>query len=161
MPTLSREDELNARLDLLRGWGTLTCRKLWLQVDVDSVRDSFLAVHPALVEVHRVQVAEALEATDRYMFVKAADDGIRYDADWRADQSGRPLVTASGRSANEYIAKTPLVVLNRLKRGYKPSRAMLTGYNYLGRLFGTEAHATSRVAMFARFQAGLADQQVA
>jgi len=154
---MQREDELNARLDQLRGWAVLTVNRLWVRhMDVDNVRDSFAAIMPALVEVHRVQVTAALDAVDDYMLMKAADDGLAYDVTWRDDYPGRPLVTASGRNAAEYIAKTPLVVLNRIKRGNKPSRAMLSGLNYLGRLFGSEAHQVGRDVTFWRM---VADQQ--
>ncbi len=155
----SREDELNAQLDQLRGWALLTVTQLWARhMDVDNVRDSYTTIAAALVDVHRVQVTAALDAVDDYMLAKAADDGLRYTVTWRDDNPGRPMVTASGRNAAEYIAKAPLVVLNRIKRGHKPSRAMASGLNYLTRLFGSEAHQVGRDVTFWRM---VADQQAA
>jgi hypothetical protein len=149
---MTRASELSQRLEELRGWGTLTLTTLWAQVDPEDVRGSFLAVHPALVTAHRVLVAEALDAVDHYMFLVAADDGLLYRASWRNDVPGRPLVTAQGRNATEYIARAPYVVLNRIKRGYGPAKSMTAGLNYLGRLYGTEAHRAARVVMWDRFE---------
>ena len=73
----SREDALNARLEQLRGWGTLTVTRLWqTHMDADAVRASFATIAPALVDVHRVQVTAALDAVDDYMLLKAADAGL-------------------------------------------------------------------------------------
>ena len=153
----SREDALNARLEQLRGWGTLTVTRLWqTHMDADAVRASFATIAPALVDVHRVQVTAALDAVDDYMLLKAADAGLLYDVTWRDDHPTRPFVTATGRNAATYIARTPLVVLNRIKRGRPPSKALLAGLNYLGRLYGSEAHQVARDVTFWRM---VADQR--
>lgn len=146
-----REDALTARLDQLRGWATLTTTQLWRRhIDPDAVLASFATIAPALIDVHRVQVTAALDAVDDYMLLKAADDGLLYDVTWRDDYPTRPFTTASGRSAETYIARTPFVVLNRVKRGQPPSKALLSGLNYLGRLFGSEAHQVGRDVPFWR-----------
>ena len=146
-----REDELAARLALLRNWGMLNLSVLWARhMDPDNVRDSFAVIAPALVAVHKVQVAAALDAVDNYMLLKAADNGMLYDVVWRNDRPDRPSVTASGQSAQVYIAQAPYVVLGRIKRGHKPAAALTYGMNYLGRLFGSEAHQVGRDVTFWR-----------
>ncbi len=147
----TRASELQDRLDVLRRWGMLALARMWDQVDPEDVRGSFLSVHPALVEVHRVQVIASLDAIDLYMFATAADAGLRYDLTWRQDFPGRPLTTASGRDARAFISQAPFVVLNRLGRGRGPAKSMLVGRNYLGRLFGSEPHRLARQVVWARF----------
>lgn len=161
MPQTQRASDLAERLDQLRGWGTLSLTRLWTHMDAEAVRTSFLDIHPALVAVHQAQVAEALEALDQYMFLTAADDGLLYDTRWRSDQPGRPFTTATGRNATEYISRTPFVILNRIKRGKPPARAMLIGFNYLGRLYGTEPHRVVRAVMWSRFQDDQLEQMAA
>ena len=152
----SRDDELNARLDQLRGWGLLACTRLWARVDPAAIRDTFTQIQPALVAVHETQVMAALNAIDDYMTLKAGDDGLLYDVTWRDDRPGRPFTTASGRLMQQYVALTPVVVLARIKRGQTVTRSMQTGLNYLTRVYGSEPHDLARTVMWERFTA---DQQ--
>lgn len=156
-----RASELDHRLDELRRWGTLTVARLWAQMDVEDVRGSFLVIYPALVEAHRVQVIEALEAVDRYMFLVAADDGLLYERTWRSDQPGRPMTTGSGRNAAEHISRTPYVVLRRIGRGRGPAQSMQVGLNYLARLFGSEPHRVGRSVPWSRFEDDQLEQMAA
>ena len=127
--------------------------RLWRDMDPDDIRGSWLRIYPAVVEVHKATVVQALTAVDNYMFAKAADAGFLYDTTWQQDYPQRPSQVYWGQASRTAIGRTPIVVLSRLGRGDPVEPAMLSGLNYLLSIVGTEAHQIQRTVLLERMLA--------
>ena len=145
-----REDWLDDRLTGLAGWASSAARVLWSTVQPDDVRGGCARILPGLLAVHERLTVGALEATDVYMMAVAADGGWLYAADWREDFPDRPKVTYTGEDVRVALGRTPLVVLNRVRRGQAVPDAMASGLAYVLGFMGTEAHEIGRAVTLAR-----------
>jgi hypothetical protein len=156
----NRQRDLTSTLDGLRAGALTRLALIWSRVDSTVIWESWAPVFPDLVELHRVLVMQSLDAVDDFMLLTAADAGWRYDVTWLQDAADRPQHTGRGRPDDIEIAKTPGYVLWRIKQGKSPEDAMLMGYNYLARIFGTEAHQIGRELPLARVRADMAKRGV-
>lgn len=150
MPTQTREQWLDERLTQLTDWAGRSSLRLWQSVNRAEIRGSYNVLLPGFLAVHERLVVEALEAVDVYMFAVAADEGWFYDANWQADFPDRPRRTYRGDDAATAYRTAPLVVLNRLRRGFPLDDAMLAGWGYVAGIVGTEAHEIGRNVTAAR-----------
>lgn len=155
-----REDELADRLDELREWALAETHKLWSRIDPTRVQPGWVAIRPALLEVHRALVIEALDATDLYMLTKAADVGVRYTVRWTDDYRDRPEVTGTGQPTAVVFDRAPIHAMWKMRQGLPPSRAMRQGLNVIGRVMGSEAHLIGREVTLTRIRRDLAERGV-
>ena len=136
----SREEVLGDYADRLQSWAAIQTRKLWRQMNPDDIRGSWLLIRPAVMDVHRGLVTLALDATDGYMFAKAADAGFRYAVTWQQDRPNRPDEVYWGQPSVAALNRAPIIVLTRLRDDVEVADAMLYGLNYLMGIMTTEAH---------------------
>ena len=153
MPTASRDRVLADYCVRLSGWGSREVVRLWRTVDPADVRGSWLRIAPAVEQVHRALIVQALTAVDGYMLGAASEAGFVWDVTWRDDLSQRPYETYWGERATSALGRAPVVVLSRIGRGDPVEVAMLAGLNYLLSIVGTEAHQIHRTVLLDRMLA--------
>ena len=137
----------------LASWASGQVVRLWRGTDPADIRGSWLTVYPAILEVHKATVVQALKAVDDYMFAKAADAGFLYETTWEDDYPSRAEQVYWGEASRTALGRTPVVVLSGIGRGDPVDVAMLAGLNYLLSIVGTEAHQIQRTVTLERMLA--------
>ena len=153
MATASRDRQLADYCQRLADWGSRETVRLWRGMDPTDVRGSWARIAPAVEQVHRALIVQALTAVDGYMLGSASDAGFRYDTTWHNDLPRRPYETYWGERATTALGRAPLVVLSRIRRGFPPDVALVAGLNYLLSIVGTEAHQIQRTVLLDRMLA--------
>lgn len=150
MATASRDQVLADYCQDLATWASGEVVRLWRGMDPDDIRGSWLTIAPAVGEVHKALVIQALTAIDNHMYALAADAGFLYEVTWDDDYPRRPERVYWGQDARTALGRAPVVVLTQIGRGEPVDVAMMAGLNYLLSIVGTEAHQLQRTVLLER-----------
>lgn len=150
MATASRDKVLATYCEDLAKWASGETVRLWREMDPDDIRGSWARIAPAVVEIHKALVIQALTAIDNHMYALAADAGFLYEVTWDDDYPKRPELVYWGQPATEALNRAPVVVLSQIARGEPVDVAMVAGLNYLLSIVGTEAHQLQRTVLLER-----------
>lgn len=150
MATASREKVLADYCQDLAAWASGETVRLWRQMDPDDIKASWARIAPAVAEVHKALVIQALTAIDNHMFALAADAGFAYEVTWEQDYPDRPEQVYWGQPSKAALNRAPVVVLSQIARGEPVDVAMVAGLNYLLSIVGTEAHQLQRTVLLER-----------
>ena len=150
MPTASRDRVLADYCQDLATWASGEVVRLWRGMDPADIRASWLRIAPAVGQIHRALVIQALTAIDNHMMAAAADAGFVYETTWQQDYPQRPQQVYWGQSAAPALGRAPVVVLTRIAAGDPADVAMVAGLNYLLSIVGTESHQLQRTVLLER-----------
>ena len=118
MPTASRDRVLADYCQDLATWASGEVVRLWRGMDPDDIRGSWLTIAPAVGEVHKALVIQALTAIDNHMYAVAADAGFLYEVTWDDDYPRRPERVYWGQDALVTDESIKRQGFNPVQRGF-------------------------------------------